>query len=332
MAGRSVQVCRKEGERRTVTLISAPPPAPPPDPDPPHPEDALARLGDALLDAQRLVHAASAKRLRALDALRKRWEDIHGASMTADRNGILFRSLRAEVGAMLSVSERTAESLMWHAMTLVHELPTTLAGLEDGRFSERHARLLADAVADLDASDRAELERRALRHAETLNPAKFAHKLRTLKALLHPQELAERKKTAMEHRDLELEPVPDGMAWLHLYLAAEDAVAAWNFADEEARKLAAAPGETRTVAQLRSDVIRDLLLDGAGLLPPKEGETELREQAARPRGTVPSVHVTAAALALAGVEDPPPTSPATDRSTPIPHGAWSGRRQGSTGS
>src|SRR3712207_4003777 len=142
--------------------------------------------------------------------------------MTANRNGMLFRSFRAEVAALLSIAERTAETLLWQAGTLVHQLPATLDTLAEGRIAERHARLLADAVADLDPADAALLERRALRYAEHLNPGKFAAKLRGLKALLHPQQLTERHRTALAQRDLELEPAADGMAWLHLHLAAEE--------------------------------------------------------------------------------------------------------------
>ena len=77
------------------------------------------------------------------------------------------------------------------------------------------------------------------------------------------------------------------------------------FADQAARQLRSASDETRTLAQLRSDVLRDLILDGAGLLPPADGETELREQTARPRGIVPTVNVVVPVLSLIGAEQTP---------------------------
>ncbi len=263
------------------------------------------RLVERLRADRVWLAAQAARRLRTVDELRLIWERCRGASMSAAPNAIAFRSLRAQVAAALGVREAAAETMLWAARTLVHELPTTLRRLEEGRFSERHARILAEEACDLPAELRSELERRALRHAETMTAPRFAQKVRMLRAVLHPQELAERKRTAMQARDLELEPARDGMAWLHLYLAAEEAVAGFNFADQAARKLRAAEGETRTLAQLRSDVLRDLLLDAAGLLPPEEGGSRLREQSARPRGIVPSVHTTVPALTLAGVQELP---------------------------
>ncbi|WP_210481348.1 HNH endonuclease signature motif containing protein [Naasia sp. SYSU D00948] len=258
------------------------------------------------LQADRARQAAqAARRLRTVDELRLLWERTRGASMALGPHAIAFRSLRAQVASALGVREATAETMLWTARALVHELPATLRALEEGRFSERHARILALAAADLDPEQRTLLERRALPHAAAMTPAKFEQKVRMLSALLEPEKLAERARTAKDERDLVLEPGRDGMAWLHLHLPAEDAVAGFNFADETARRLQAEPGETRTLPQLRADVVRDLVLDGAALLPPAESGSELREQTARPRGVVPTVHVTAPALALSGSQDLP---------------------------
>ena len=67
----------------------------PPESDPPDPKPDLIGLVDDLAGNQRRVNALAAERYRTLDALRLRWEDEYGASMSADPSGIRFRSLRA---------------------------------------------------------------------------------------------------------------------------------------------------------------------------------------------------------------------------------------------
>src|SRR3954454_14729728 len=250
----------------------------PPDPDA-HPDPRVRELLDLvenLTDTQRRANALAAERYRALDTLRTRWEDTYGASMSADPSGIRFRSMRAQIAAVLLLPERTVETLLVTARQLIHDLPATFARLSEGRVSDRHARVMSDTVAGLDAADRVLLEERLLPSAEKLSPAKFDRKVRLAVATLHPEQLEERARAARENREFSLEPSRDGMAWLHHHLPAEDAVAIWNRGDATARHLAG-PDEPRTIAQLRSDVIRDLLLDDGVLLPPDEGEQGLRE-------------------------------------------------------
>jgi hypothetical protein len=69
---------------------------------------------------------------------------------------------------------------------------------------------------------------------------------------------------------------------------------AWNRADEIARALHALPGETRTLTQLRSDVMADLLLDGTV----RDADGERPEFSIRP-----TVTITVPALAMLGVKD-----------------------------
>src|SRR3954454_24904814 len=136
----------------------------PPDPDA-HPDPRVRELLDLvenLTDTQRRANALAAERYRALDTLRSRWEDTFGASMSADPSGIRFRSMRAQIATVLLIPERTVETMLFTARHLIHDLPTTFERLSEGRISERHARILSEAAADLSPDDLAELEAQAL--------------------------------------------------------------------------------------------------------------------------------------------------------------------------
>lgn len=261
---------------------------------------------DDLLDAERSVRSGAAERLRRVDRVRERWEARGGASWTLDRQTLHGRALRAEVAALLTIPEVTAEALISRAELLVHDLPTTLARLGAGRFSERHAVILADAAASMDAAGRGELEARALRYAELLTVPKFARKVEHLRELIRPSEATERHREAMKDRHVRMLPGRDGMAWVNALLPASAAAGMDNYLDQIARSLRA-DDEQRSQAQLRADVFCDLMLDDGALLPPGEGETALRQASARPRGIRPSVHVTVPALNLTGLSEEPAT-------------------------
>jgi hypothetical protein len=92
-----------------------------------------------------------------------------------------------------------------------------------------------------------------------LPPARFKGRLHTLRERLHPICLAERHQEAVKGRRVWRENDRDGMAWLGVQLRAPDAETGWQRIDAAARHLAEQPGETRTLDQLRADVIADLL-------------------------------------------------------------------------
>ena len=62
----------------------------------------------------------------------------------------------------MRVPERAAETLLGEAHVLHRDLPATLAQLAEGRFSYRHAQILIDETAGLEADDRNAIERVAL--------------------------------------------------------------------------------------------------------------------------------------------------------------------------
>jgi hypothetical protein len=243
--------------------------------------------------AQRYARAAEAWQVFA---------DQYGPDISADRSSMQQRSFRAELAVVLSIPEVTAENLLGRARILTASIPTTFGAFEAGRISERHATILADAVAPLGPDDTAELERRALPYAEKLTATKFARKLEHLREMIRPSEATERHREAVKQRELYLQPAPNGIAWVHALMRSIHAAAIDDYADKLA-KASEGDDDDRTHTQRRLDAFVDLVLDKGVILPPVEGEEGLRQR--QPSGFVPSVHATVPALTIAGKSDEP---------------------------
>jgi len=171
------------------------------------------------------------------------------------------RVAATEVSAALRISEREAEQLVADSSALVHELPSTLDALREGRITYRHASILVDEARSLPSESWSTFESAALPEAESRSAAGFRQRARALREREHPQSIDERRRSAEDSRSVRLEPTRDGMAWLTAHLPAEQAIGAYRRLTEIASGLAA-PDEPRTLTQRRADVLADLLIDG----------------------------------------------------------------------
>lgn len=166
----------------------------------------------------------------------------------------------ADIAMRLAVSENTAASLAHQAQILRARAPRFWGMFREGEASAAHARCVAMTLESLPENSEtdAALDARAAEWAG-LPPARFTGRMRTLRERLHPVSLTERHAEAAAGRRVWRENDRDGMAWLGVQLRAPDADAAWQRADGIARHLASRADETRTLDQLRADVIADIL-------------------------------------------------------------------------
>ena len=179
----------------------------------------------------------------------------------AQRQDLARRAFISEVACELRIPERSAIALIDESKALMHELPLTLAALRDGEISYRHAQILIDEVATLDARATAQLEQIALPFARTLTPARFRQKARTLRETLRPESAIDRREKCATDRKIEYLPARDGMAWLNLYTTAPVAGALFTSIRAQSVSLQG-PTEPRTLGQLDADVCADALFDG----------------------------------------------------------------------
>ena len=211
----------------------------------------------------------------------------HGLQLTE----VIERSVRLELAAALAITEFSAGALIAQADALVNRYPTVLDVLGRAGFTQRHATELATALDGVEPELRDRLLGPALELAESLPVGTFRRRLRALVDTVRAVTLTERHEQALAQRRVVLETVADGMAWLHQYLPAVEAHAAFGRLTAQAKVLAAHPDETRTLDQLRADVSGDLLVDGdTDTLPPEA------------RGIRPTVFVTVPVLALLGAD------------------------------
>ncbi|KQW05677.1 hypothetical protein ASC66_11975 [Leifsonia sp. Root4] len=227
-----------------------------------------------LTESQSSIGAAQAEQYRFIETARSH------AVATADPMGrtrrieeeFALRSITAELALVLRVHERTMTGLIYEAKQLGTVFTKSLAALAAGTVGQRHVReILAQAVT-LPPELHARFEAEALAQAATQTPTAFRRTAARLRERLHPDSLTLRAAQGRTERRLWFEPAADGMAWLHLHLEAEKAIAITerisdlaDHAQAEAldtahladTEVALSPG---THAQLEADIAAELLL------------------------------------------------------------------------
>lgn len=165
-----------------------------------------------------------------------------------------------EIACLLRISERSAHRLVQHSALLVNHHPRTLEALRSGAISWQHTSTLVHEYAGLPHHTAALVEERLLPLAVSTSVSRLSYRARKLRTELHPEALEERGRDASLRRRVDFEPADDAMAWLHVLLGASDAAAIDARLTRLARTLED-PVERRTLPQLRTDVLTDLLLD-----------------------------------------------------------------------
>ncbi|WP_195849341.1 DUF222 domain-containing protein [Arthrobacter sp. AQ5-05] len=148
------------------------------------------------------------------------------------QNTLSAMSCRAEIAAVLTVSEGQAGELIEHLATLIRNLPATFTSLRDGAISWGHAVVIADKSLTLRSSGIPEAATTA--YEQTLlgkagcTLCSFRDKARRLRERTHPESITTRTKVAYEQRRIEVQRVHDGMSWLSLYLPAPTVEGIWD--------------------------------------------------------------------------------------------------------
>jgi Domain of unknown function (DUF222) len=218
----------------------------------------LAALG-ALENAVAACKASVVDRLSAAS-------DAENAALGLDRwqHQLSEMSIRAEVAAVLNVTEGVAGKLIEHSATLLRNHPSTLNSLSEGSFSWGHSEIIAEETTTLRSAGIPEpsiaaYEEALLGKAPGCTVQSFRDKARRLREKTHPESIAARSKSAYEHRRIEIQRAQDGMSWLSLNLPAPTVEGIWDQCTFLARA-AQGPKESRTLTQLRADIAASLLL------------------------------------------------------------------------
>ena len=284
--------------------------------------DAEARdLAVRFAEASRVVARAQAAQARVLadaaDLGMRRVAEL--VSMSSREAELPVRALAAELGVAANMSDRTVQRRMNDAATLAEAFPATFDAWDAGRVSAGHVAVIVEHGLPLtDPVARSEFEAAALVRAEGTTPGRLGTALARLAESLQPRSLAERHREARASRGACVRDLGDGMAEFSTIQPAVLAHAMHDRITQQAKAIKNTdPTDTRTIDQIRADLVADMLLtttpdagSGAGLSDGFGGLGAIRAV----------VNVTVPALALAGVTDEPaelagrcPIDPATAR-------------------
>jgi hypothetical protein len=303
-----------------------------------------------VVGAEAAVAAAQAASVRALADAAAYAARVTRSEPVRDRD-MALRSIAAEIACAGRLSDRTVQRRIDDADVLVSGYPQTVTAWAEGRISQGHVRCVVDAGTPLDDADRALLDAAAVPVCEAETAAGARHLLETLAEELNPRTFTERHRDARESRSVRVAPLPDGMAELIVILPVTLARAIRDRLTRQAREIVntrerarvdtaeAAAGvatgavetggesdeptfaeivasDTRTIDQIRTDVLADMLLTGCPGNDPTatgDGPGELGAIRAIVQVTVPVLDLIGATDGEAVLDDRSPVDADTAR-------------------
>ena len=290
---------------------------------------ALASIVGEVEAAVVLLTAAQVAEVRALAAAGQlAARQAAGSPAVVRAHDMALRSVAAELGGVLRVTDRTVQSRIDEARDLVEHYPATLVAWETGRITRGHVRVITDAgsvLVDASPERRAEFEAAAIARCERDTPNRVRSEVEILAERFAERSFTDRHRDAAAERRVRVVPGAAGMSDLIATLptviadgildrltqqaqiivdAREPGNAGSAFGADgtgDAASAADSKPDRRRIDQVRADVFSDLLLAGAPALDPTasgDGEGSLGAIRAQVQVIVP-------ALTLLGVDDGP---------------------------
>ncbi len=247
-----------------------------------------ARLASLVEDSVRISRAiARLEATRAANfadavALSREMDPEAGRSSASAE--LSLRSVAAEFGTALTMSDQQIQGRLNDARTLVTEFPATHAAMMAGEITHAHAQVIVRAGVGIDDdAARADYERAAVDSARSTTPGRLRAIVTPLAEDAMPRCLDERHRAAREHRSVMVIDDADGMSTLSAHLPTVIAhgildrvmtMAREVKRERSASRKATAAGDTssdvrpddrdtRSLPQIAADVLSDILLGSA---------------------------------------------------------------------
>lgn len=298
--------------------------------------DALGALTDMLVEVERTIGQMQAVRDGILATASRLAMQVADEAGHEDFGDLTIRTVAAELGAALRVSDRTVQRRMAEASYLVERFPRVWQAQGAGRISAGHARVIVEAGEHLDdPAGRDAYSEQIIGFAETESPNRVGRMARRVAERFESRSLDDRHKDARAKRRVWVRDRPDGMAELGVFGPAALIHGAFDRITAMGRALQASPSspgasfgpaaestsaadrgasaglwaaepveaphpatpDARTLDEVRCDLALDVLLTGA----PAGHDTPDELLAA----ITATVSVTVPALSLAGVDSTP---------------------------
>lgn len=243
-------------------------------------EVATAALVATFLATRGSRAAHEALELRTLAAAAALVQEQRGRLTTRSSlaSDLPARTMVAELATAARVSERTIQRQLSDASDLCVRFPVAVDALGEGRISRAHVTVIHEAGFPIEDDDvRDEFVRMMVDRAETMTPARLRPIAELRAARMQPRSLAERHEGAQRERAVRVIDLSDGMAELRVAMSAvlahgvHDRLTAQAHAviaarpdaiDAEQQLDADGAGDSRSMDQLRTDILCDLLLTG----------------------------------------------------------------------
>ena len=227
--------------------------------------DALGALTEMLVGVERTISELQAARDGVLALGSRLALQVAEQAGHPDHGDLALRTVAAEFGAALRVSDRTVQHRMADAVVSVDRFPLVWAAQGAGRISAAHARVIVDAGGYLeDAVARDAYSTQVIEYAEMESPNRVAKLARRVAERFQTRSIEERHTEARESRRVWVKDGIDGMAELGALGPAALVHGAFERLTAMATSIDHAPErDPRTRDQLRTDLALDLLLTGA---------------------------------------------------------------------
>ena len=216
---------------------------------------ALTAVLDDVLATGAALAAADVARTRALAAAGHLALDVMADQRaTARASELALREVASEIAAAENLSDRTVQTHIQRAMTLVDDYPNTLAVWEAGAITRAHVNAIVDIGAPLPVQARGEFDLLAVATAAGLSPGRLRSRLAVLAERLHPTTITERHHRGRDTRCVRIVTGQDGMSDLIATLPTVLAVGIYDRLTQQSRALI----DTRTgVAATLADTPHD---------------------------------------------------------------------------
>jgi hypothetical protein len=242
------------------------------DPSDAVPADPVQAVFDLLQVCEREQRGADARKLETLlDAYVIAVEDVvarFGRS-SGGRYGGAAKSFIKQVAAELQMTEGAVGHLLDSAGDARSLLPATWRAFLEGRAPWRAVDVAVAQSAGVPEGRMNEYDQIAARAVEKTHASRLKDRLRRARERLLADSATVRAHLAEENRRVELELLADGQAGVLAVGGATDWVPVDHALTAAAVAARGADGETRSIAQLRHDILLDIVTEGlkAGALP-----------------------------------------------------------------
>lgn len=195
---------------------------------------------------------------------------------------LAVRSLAAELAIATRLSDRTIQSRLSEAMSLVIDFPFTFHALQCGTVSVAHARVvMTEGVIIADPQRRIDYESAVLERASTVTPGRLRRVARFAAEKLALVGFEERHEKAAVERSVRSYETADGMSEIVAFVPTVLALGIMDRLTQFGKAVKAANlDDPRTLDQLRTDLMCDLLLTGHANGEPHAGIDSIRAEIA----------------------------------------------------